>query len=466
MSDSTTQLTQVQVSQAQKEATINALFDALWPGFIFGRRVPQSVGLTWAYYGGIRALSGVPFAIQNGTVTLTASVTNYIYADIVGSPVGWSVLSTTSMPAGWPGPLTGDKIALYEVEAGAATATDWIDYRDGGLGSDSVVSATITTQDETVPLSSTVTTLNFAGAGVTAAGAGATTTITIPGGSSTLTTQEEGSTLSTTVTTMNFVGAGVTATGAGATATVTIPSTAPVSPPAFLAPPLLKSWLVDLGGTLINLGVGVFTVTNAAAVAATNTSRTTQLSRLRANVPIALNSRALATYDNAARTIWRGNGAGLGGFTMVFLALLEEDQTNLRWITGLTSFSTFSYPSTASEPSAMLDCIVVGCDAADTNIQIMHNDGTLTCTKVDTGIARASGTLFELTLTAGTNGADVDVSLRVIGGSTFTTTITANLPTTTVGMGPACGGWQSAGLSAIGRVGLAYIGLTQPGYFT
>ena len=42
--------------------------------------------------------------------------------------------------------------------------------------------ATITTQDEGVTLSSSATTLNFVGAGVTASGGGATTTITIPGG--------------------------------------------------------------------------------------------------------------------------------------------------------------------------------------------------------------------------------------------------------------------------------------------
>lgn len=41
---------------------------------------------------------------------------------------------------------------------------------------------TITTQDEGVTLSSSVTTLNFTGAGVTASGAGATTTVNIPGG--------------------------------------------------------------------------------------------------------------------------------------------------------------------------------------------------------------------------------------------------------------------------------------------
>jgi hypothetical protein len=43
--------------------------------------------------------------------------------------------------------------------------------------------ATITTKDEGSTLSSTVTTLDFTGAGVTASGSGATTTVNIPGGS-------------------------------------------------------------------------------------------------------------------------------------------------------------------------------------------------------------------------------------------------------------------------------------------
>ena len=42
--------------------------------------------------------------------------------------------------------------------------------------------ATITTQDEGSNLSTAVTTVNFTGAGVTASGAGATTTVNIPGG--------------------------------------------------------------------------------------------------------------------------------------------------------------------------------------------------------------------------------------------------------------------------------------------
>ena len=80
----------------------------------------------------------------------------------------------------------------------------------------------VTVQDEGSALSTTGTTLNFVGAGVTASGTGATKTITIAGGSDGVTVQDEGSALSTTGTTLNFVGAGVTASGTGATKTITI----------------------------------------------------------------------------------------------------------------------------------------------------------------------------------------------------------------------------------------------------
>lgn len=82
----------------------------------------------------------------------------------------------------------------------------------------------ITVQDEGSPTSTTVTTLNFTGAGVTASGAGNTATITIPA----LTVEDEGTTiLNGNATIMNFVGAGVTATvGGSGNATITIPGTA------------------------------------------------------------------------------------------------------------------------------------------------------------------------------------------------------------------------------------------------
>jgi hypothetical protein len=84
--------------------------------------------------------------------------------------------------------------AFVWVIAGTANAqTLWFttNVAGGTLGSTTITfseftgggGTTITTKDEGSTLSSTVTTLDFTGAGVTASGGGATTTIDIPGGS-------------------------------------------------------------------------------------------------------------------------------------------------------------------------------------------------------------------------------------------------------------------------------------------
>jgi hypothetical protein len=62
--------------------------------------------------------------------------------------------------------------------------TDGLLYSKDDAGAETLVSGgpgAITTKDEGTPLSTAVTALDFVGAGVTAAGAGATTTVTIPG---------------------------------------------------------------------------------------------------------------------------------------------------------------------------------------------------------------------------------------------------------------------------------------------
>lgn len=129
MSDSTTHLDTISQSQAQKEVTANALFDAASPGMVFGRRASTSVGLTWGYYGGVITPGGIPTDIANGTVALTGSTTNYVYVADTGSPSTWVVTVTTSIPSGWPGPLLNNSVALYEVVTSATAATSWEDKR-------------------------------------------------------------------------------------------------------------------------------------------------------------------------------------------------------------------------------------------------------------------------------------------------------------------------------------------------
>lgn len=104
---------------------------------LFGRRASACIGLTFGYYGGNFLVAGTPTQIANGTVALTASTTNYLYAD-----TGGVVNVATSAPGSWPGPLAADAIALYEIVTGASTVTSYIDYRTPKTGSPGIGSVT------------------------------------------------------------------------------------------------------------------------------------------------------------------------------------------------------------------------------------------------------------------------------------------------------------------------------------
>jgi hypothetical protein len=128
MANSATNLDLIASSQASKEVTANALFDALSPGAIFGRRAVSTTGLTWGYYGGafVRA-DGSFITVANGTVALTASATNYVLQ------IDGVVSTTTSIPSGWPAGLASGT-AMYSVVTGASAVISYSDVRIGGAG--------------------------------------------------------------------------------------------------------------------------------------------------------------------------------------------------------------------------------------------------------------------------------------------------------------------------------------------
>lgn len=113
MSNSTTLLDTIAVNQSSKEVTANALFDAISVGALWGRRASTSTGLTWGYYGGW--YNG---QINNGTVALTASSTNYLMADAATGAVS---VNTTGFASG--------KIPLYLIVTGTSTVTSYTDER-------------------------------------------------------------------------------------------------------------------------------------------------------------------------------------------------------------------------------------------------------------------------------------------------------------------------------------------------
>ncbi len=122
MSSSSSHLDLISPSQASKEATANELFNAGSPAALFGRRASTTTGLTWGYYGGRLSVAGVSTLINNGTVALSASSTNYIEATTVG------VVSKNTTA------FTGGSIPLYTATTSASAVTAYTDYRTGDYG--------------------------------------------------------------------------------------------------------------------------------------------------------------------------------------------------------------------------------------------------------------------------------------------------------------------------------------------
>jgi len=117
MASSTSNLDLISESQAGKATTANELFNAGSPATLFGRRNSTSTGLTWGYYGGPMVVDGVLTTISNGTVSLSASTTNYVEATRAG------VVSKNTTA------FTPGQIPLYTVVTGASSVTSYPDNR-------------------------------------------------------------------------------------------------------------------------------------------------------------------------------------------------------------------------------------------------------------------------------------------------------------------------------------------------
>ncbi len=91
-------------------------------------------------------------------------------------------------------------------------------------------------------------------------------------------------------------------------------------------------------------------------------------------------------------------------------------------------------PTTGStNPSSLTNLIGVGRDDTDTNLQVMHNDGTGSATKIDLGrtFASVAGHAFDLVLTVPLGGGSCEYLLTDLDdGTTYSGVITTNLPAT------------------------------------
>lgn len=112
-----TTLVQISTNQSNKETTMNENMKALSPSGLFGKKFTTTTGLTWGYYGGIMLVDGILASIVDGTVALTASITNYIEA----TRAGVVSKNTTAFTAG--------QIPLFTILTTVSAIDTITDYR-------------------------------------------------------------------------------------------------------------------------------------------------------------------------------------------------------------------------------------------------------------------------------------------------------------------------------------------------
>lgn len=117
--------------------------------------------------------------------------------------------------------------------------------------------------------------------------------------------------------------------------------------------------------------------------------------------------------------------------------------------------------STGANPSALLNIIALACDSGDTNLQMMHNDGSGTATKIDLGASFPKPSTdntdyYRLTLECAPGGS-ISYTVERFGGASATTsgTLSTDLPASTtylaMGMNHQSGGTTAtAAVSSFG----------------
>jgi len=210
-------------------------------------------------------------------------------------------------------------------------------------------------------------------------------------------------------------------------------------------------WKATPGGaTIATLGLGGPTAVGTATLAnIATTNKFTMMPRLEYLVTTASTTAVAGFRGTAPIVAVGGTAADLGGFrcTMVWGPATGVATTTNRAFAGLTNNTA---APTDVEPSTQTLVAGMGWNAADTNIQMMFNDASGTCTKVDLGGSFAVPTadrtsLYKLEMYS-PKGTTQSVQWRVtdlVSGAVAQGTQTTDLPTTTSLL--VAKGWMSVG---------------------
>jgi hypothetical protein len=162
--------------------------------------------------------------------------------------------------------------------------------------------------------------------------------------------------------------------------------------------------------------------------------------------------------------MWLGNAAGLGGFYLALGWGFGSGPSDAKLFRGFTVTTVPTIAGAGVETStALVDCCGFAVDSTDTNFQVMHNDPTGGCTKVDLGSnfpARNAATDFylgEFFSTPNQGSIDYILTNLTSGAAPATGNISTNLPTNSTFYRPyQIEGQKSSGTAIVTHQGWIY----------
>jgi hypothetical protein len=198
----------------------------------------------------------------------------------------------------------------------------------------------------------------------------------------------------------------------------------------------IANWSPSVTTTITTEGLPITSVgtVSTPTLAATNLAASIRRWRLTSAAVV----DSAAEQRSAGWACWRGNAAGLGGWTFVTRISLTTLQATGMGFFGL--YGSTAALATTLALAAAINCIGIGFQrGTHTRWQLVANDGTGAPTLTDMGasFAIATGGVLTLYIAAPPNGSSVWVRVvEEVSGAVFEQEITADLPTNTQFLSP------------------------------
>ena len=224
---------------------------------------------------------------------------------------------------------------------------------------------------------------------------------------------------------------------------ITINSSGATIIPAVTSTEVFRGRSFRFDSTTVDTYGGIVTLNNASAlaVAPNSTIFSNKFSRLRYYASIVSTGRVTSIRSTDLQWFIHGGFRFVSTFRVADTAYSATCQ-NFHGLIGTTAEIAVGTVSLI-QVSTLTNCIFVGNDGADANLQVMHNDASGTCTKIDLGANfpanRTAGaemsTMYSIEIYNAVRSTQVKyVVTNLETGAIAQGTITTNLPATTQGL--------------------------------